>query len=244
MNELALFAGGGGGILASKLLGHNIVCGVELNSACARRLMQRQNEGHISPFPIWDDVCSFDGRPWRGIVDIVSGGFPCQDISPAGKKAGITGERSGLWFQQKRIISEVDPYLAFIENSSRLVKHGLIEILRDLAELGFDAEWGIIGANCAAVGAPHQRKRTWILASNAKRLPKRSESRSRTPRRVGRFGKPVAWNEHWETSLSRIRGVADGVARRVDRTDAVRNGQVPGVAAYAFSELLNRLLRG
>ena len=73
MNELALFAGGGGGILGGKLLGWRTVCAVERNAYCARRLMQRQNEGHIPPFPIWDDVCTFDGTPWRGVVDVVSG---------------------------------------------------------------------------------------------------------------------------------------------------------------------------
>ena len=83
MNELALFAGAGGGILGGHLLGWRTVCAVERDAYCARRLMQRQNEGHIPPFPIWDDVRTFDGREWRGIVDVVSGGFPCQAHSSA-----------------------------------------------------------------------------------------------------------------------------------------------------------------
>ena len=84
MNELALFAGAGGGILGGKLLGWRTVCAVEWEPYPASVLCARQNDGLLPPFPIWDDVQTFDGKPWRGIVDVVSGGFPCQDISAAG----------------------------------------------------------------------------------------------------------------------------------------------------------------
>ena len=83
MNELALFAGGGGGILAGCLLGWNTVCAVEIEEYPRRILMQRQRDGQLPFFPLWDDVCTFDGTPWRGKVDIITGGFPCQDISVA-----------------------------------------------------------------------------------------------------------------------------------------------------------------
>lgn len=92
MNELHLFAGAGGGILGSELLGFRTVCAVELEPYPASVLLARQNDGLLPPFPVWDDVRTFDGRPWRGLVDVVSGGFPCQDISAAGKGAGIDGE--------------------------------------------------------------------------------------------------------------------------------------------------------
>jgi hypothetical protein len=108
MNELALFAGAGGGILGGKLLGWRTVCAVEIEPYAASVLVARQNDRILPPFPIWDDVCTFDGHPWRGIVDVVSGGFPCQDISAAGKGAGITGERSGLWREMERVVREVD----------------------------------------------------------------------------------------------------------------------------------------
>ena len=107
MRELALFAGAGGGILGGHLLGWRTVCAVEYNTYAASVLLARQNDGMLPPFPIWDDVRTLDGRPWRGIVDVVSGGFPCQDISCAGKGAGIDGERSGLWAEMARIIGEV-----------------------------------------------------------------------------------------------------------------------------------------
>lgn len=162
MNELHLFAGAGGGILGSELLGIRTVCAVELEPYPASVLLARQNDGILPPFPIWDDVCTFDGRPWRVLVDVVSGGFPCQDISAAGKGAGIDGARSGLWREMHRIINEVRPKFAFLENSPLLVGRGLARVLGDLAEIGYDAEWLVLGAD--DVGAPHVRKRIWILA--------------------------------------------------------------------------------
>jgi len=162
LNELALFAGAGGGILGGKLLGWRTVCAVEWEAYPASVLLARQNDGILPPFPIWDDVQTFDGKPWRGIVDVVSGGFPCQDISAAGKGAGIDGERSGMWKEMARIISEVRPQYVFVENSPMLTSRGLGTVLGDLSTLGYDAEWGVISA--ADVGANHLRERIWIVA--------------------------------------------------------------------------------
>lgn len=162
LRELALFAGAGGGILGGHLLGWRTVCAVEWEPYPASVLCARQNDGFLPPFPIWDDVQTFDGRPWRGIVDVVSGGFPCQDISAAGKGAGIDGERSGMWREMARIICEVRPRYAFIENSPMLTVRGLDRVLCDLVKMGFDAQWGVLGA--ADVGANHQRDRLWIVA--------------------------------------------------------------------------------
>jgi len=161
MNELALFAGAGGGILGGHLLGWRTICAVEWEAYPASVLVARQNDKILSPFPIWDDVQTFDGKPWRGIVDVVSGGFPCQDISVAGKGDGLDGERSGMWREMARIIGEVRPRYAFVENSPMLTSRGLGTVLRDLAQLGYDAEWGVLGAN--DVGANHRRKRIWIM---------------------------------------------------------------------------------
>lgn len=163
LRELALFAGAGGGILGGKLLGWQTVCAVEWGEYPASVLCARQNEGLLPPFPIWDDVQNFDGRPWRGIVDVVSGGFPCQDISLAGKGAGIDGERSGMWGHMARIIGEVRPRFAFVENSPALLTRGLGTVLSDLAALGYDCRWTVLGA--ADVGANHQRNRFWLVAN-------------------------------------------------------------------------------
>ena len=162
MNELALFAGAGGGILGGKLLGWRTVCAVEWDGYARDVLVARQNDGCLDPFPIWDDVQTFDGHPWRGRVDVISGGFPCQDISCAGKGAGIDGDRSSMWGHMARIVGEVRPRFVFVENSPLLVGRGLTRILGNLAEMGYDARWGVLGAH--HVGAPHKRDRIWIVA--------------------------------------------------------------------------------
>ena len=249
MNELALFAGAGGGILGGSLLGWRTVCAVEWEPYPASVLCARQNDGILPFFPIWDDVCTFDGKPWRGIVDVVSGGFPCQDISSAGGGAGITGSRSGLWKEMARIIGEVRPKYAFIENSPMLTLRGLDTVLCDLAAMGFDANWGVVSA--ADVGAPHLRERIWIVAHsnshskstqpvNAEQICQSDQREHEQP-----FNSAESCNGETNNAES-IRGskfwtiepnvgrVAHGVASRVDRLKAIGNGQVPAVAATAF----------
>lgn len=162
LNELALFAGAGGGILGSHLLGWNTICAVERDAYAAQVLAQRQNDGILKPFPIWSDITTFDGKPWNGIIDVISGGFPCQDISSAGKGAGIDGDRSGLWAEMARIIGEVRPRFVFVENSPMLVSRGLTRVISDLAKMGYDAHWARLSAS--NFGAPHQRDRIWIVA--------------------------------------------------------------------------------
>lgn len=165
LRSLHLFAGAGGGILADLMLGHVPACAVEIDADAREILLARQRDGLLPRFPIWDDVTTFNGRPWRGQIGLVAGGFPCQDISAAGKGAGIGGERSGLWSEMARIIGEVRPRFAFVENSPLLVSRGLDVVLSDLAEMGYHAAWGIVSA--ADAGAPHLRKRIWILADVA-----------------------------------------------------------------------------
>ncbi len=162
MNELALFAGAGGGILGGHLLGWRTIAAVEIEDYPRRVLLQRQADGLLPRFPIWDDICTFEGKPWRGKVDIVTGGFPCQDISAVGKGDGLEGERSGLWKEMARVIREVGPRFVFVENSPMLTSRGLGAVLGDLASMGFDAKWGVLGAN--DIGANHKRDRIWIRA--------------------------------------------------------------------------------
>jgi DNA (cytosine-5)-methyltransferase 1 len=162
MNELALFSGAGGGILGGILCGFRTVCAVEIDPFRAAILVARQNDSILPFFPVWDNVLTFDGVPWRGLVDVVSGGFPCQDISAAGRGAGINGERSGLWREFARIVRQVQPAHVLVENSPRLTGKGIDRVLGDLAGMGYDAEWGVLGADDC--GAPHIRKRIWIVA--------------------------------------------------------------------------------
>lgn len=207
MNELALFAGAGGGILGGHLLGWRTVCAVERDAYAAAVLAQRQNDGLLRPFPIWSDVQTFDGRPWRGLVDVVSGGFPCQDISVAGKGAGIEGERSGLWSHMARVIGEVRPRFVFVENSPMLVHRGLGRVLDDLAAFGFDARWTVLGA--ADLGAAHRRDRLWLVAHANEVRELQPQGRQRNEWRwLGNGGAHVA-----DTDQTRLPHRAGGGAR-------------------------------
>ena len=265
MNELALFAGAGGGILGGKLLGWRTVCAVEWEAYPASVLCARQNDKILPTFPIWDDVQTFDGKPWRGIIDVVSGGFPCQDISAAGKGAGIDGQQSGMWREMARIICEVRPKFVFVENSPMLTHRGLGTVLGDLANMGFDAEWGVLGAS--DIGAKHHRKRIWIVSRQRKVLSysdngnkrweqqqksnaeKRSsladtDNRHRGGQRWG-FGGQAHRKGEWDLcsifNQPEPARMADGVAARLDRNKAIGNGQVPQVAAVAWELLKERL---
>lgn len=168
MRELSLFTGAGGGLLGSILLGWRTVAYVERDPYCQRVLQARIRDGAIDDAPIFDDVRRFDGKPWRGKVDVVTGGFPCQPHSQAGKRLGGLDDRD-LWPDTVRILRESGAPLGFFENVSGLLTSrdadGLPmfgRILGDLSEAGFDAEWCVLGAD--DVGAPHRRKRLWILA--------------------------------------------------------------------------------
>ena len=240
MNELALFAGAGGGLLGGGLLGWRTVCAVEWEAYPASVLCARQNDGLLPPFPIWDDVQTFDGHPWRGIVDVVSGGFPCTDISAARKNAeGITGQASGMWRHMARIIGEVQPRSVFIENSPMLANRGLETVLSDLASMGFNARWCVLGAK--AFGAKHKRDRMWIVghANNKPRL--QTSQAISTKRGEWDSWQDIGW-QYWERtptpdwSISEAVSdrIPDGVANRMDRLKAIGNGQVPVVAATAW----------
>jgi DNA (cytosine-5)-methyltransferase 1 len=130
---------------------------VEIEPYCRAVIKQ-----HYPEEILHDDIRTYSAHHLRGVVDGICGGFPCQDISSAGKGAGITGENSGLWKEFARVIGEARPSWAFIENSPLLRSRGLEVVLEDLATLGYDAEWGTYRAS--DVGAPHRRDRMWILA--------------------------------------------------------------------------------
>ena len=251
------------------LLGWRTVCAVESDPYARSVLLARQRDGMLGPFPIWDDVRTFDGRPWAGGIDVVSGGFPCTDIAICGKGAGIEGEQSGLWGEMARIIHDVRPRYVFVENSPMLTSRGLGRVLGDLAEMGFDAEWGVLGARDA--GAPHKRDRIWILARHPDRdreptkpvddeapgvprldvadAQRKRPQGSRAERELaeggseeqaGRCGDGEERGVWWVDEPGMGR-VVDGVARRVDRLRALGNGQVPAVAAIAWRVLMGRL---
>ena len=237
MNELALFAGVGGGILGGHLLGWRTVAAVEIEDYPRRVLLQRQADGLLPRFPIWDDICTFDGKPWAGKVDVISGGFPCQDISAAGKGAGLDGERSGLWGEMARIVCEVQPRYVFVENSPMLTSRGLGRVLGDLAKMGFDAKWGVLGAD--AIGLPHRRERIWVLATNSSNKYVERGGKKEVlgkPRIQSKFYNRVGKDEQGLRSILSpgLCRTHNGLPGQVDRIKAIGNAQVPRVAANAW----------
>ena len=163
LNGLDLFSGIGGISLALRPWART-VCYVESEPYCQQVLRERIAEGQLDDAPIWDDVRTFDPRPWRGLVDIVAGGFPCQDISTAGRGAGLAGERSGLFTEIIRIAGDLRPRFIFLENVAAICADGRggWDVVGALAALGYDARWGVLSA--FDVGAPHLRERWWCLA--------------------------------------------------------------------------------
>lgn len=245
LRTLHLFSGAGGGILADLLLGHHPVCAVEIEPYCQQVLHARQQDGILPWFPIFADVKEFNGKPWRGLVDVVCGGFPCGDISPArtnsrqnGKRLGLAGKDSGLWKEMCRIVGEIKPYAVQIENSPALRTNGLHQVLNDLASMGYNAKWGVLGVR--QFGADHIRERLWIIATDP----------NQAQRQRGSLSSGVH-TEHtnsscsdWWKNKSGLERVANGLADRVDFTDRLRaigNGQIPSVAAIAWRALSGEL---
>ena len=162
MNSLHLFAGIGGGILADKILGHRIVGAVEIEPYCRAVLKQRQEEGLLEPFPLFDDIRTFKGDEITERIDLICGGFPCQDISTAGKGKGVVkGEKSSLFFELVRVCGAIRPAYIFLENSPAITGRGLGACLNEIARIGYDAEWFTLSAGDC--GAPHLRKRWWAV---------------------------------------------------------------------------------
>ena len=161
MRVLDLFSGIGGFSIGLERAGMTTVAFCEQDAFCQHVLAQ-----HWPGVPIYDDVRTLTTDTLRrdGIaaVDVICGGFPCQDISLAGAGAGIKGERSGLWSEYARLIGELRPRFVVVENVAALLSRGLDRVLGDLAALGYDATWDCIPAS--AVGAPHRRDRVWIVA--------------------------------------------------------------------------------
>ncbi len=175
MKVLDLFSGIGGFSLGLERAGFQTVAFCEIESYCQAVLRK-----HWPDVPVYDDVRTLSvGRlAADGIFpDVICGGFPCQDISVAGTRVGIEGERSGLWHEYARLIGELRPRFAIVENVSALLSRGMDVVLGSLASLGYDAEWHCIPAT--AVGAPHRRDRIWIVAYPNGRRAAQSPGRQR-----------------------------------------------------------------
>ena len=313
MNELALFAGAGGGILGTKFLGFKAIGYVDWNKYCCRVLEQRIKDGFLDDAPIYcGDIREFISNGfaemYKGMVDVITAGFPCQPFTTSGNRIGKNDPRN-QWPATRDCIEIIKPNYLFLENVPGLAATTYFrDIMRDIASLGYDARWASIGAD--DVGAPHKRKRLWIVADS--NSPRRAPSISTTSR--GEEGQPnksdyanqeYLWpagplefdcvgeptrlstvatgrcadcGDHWciqhqthltdcgcatheihckdcdewthspdtrfcewcgsrNTNKPKLDGLVDGPANRMDRFEAIGNGQVPAVAALAWQIL-------
>jgi DNA (cytosine-5)-methyltransferase 1 len=230
MRELSLFTGAGGGLLGTHLLGWEPIGYVEWDEYCQQVIAARIADGILPAAPIFTDVREFvqsgAAREYRGFADVVTGGFPCQPFSVAGKRAGADDKRN-MWPATIDVIRMVRPRYAFLENVPGILASGYFgTILGDLAESGYDARWRILSA--AELGAPHKRDRLWILAvanreanrriGGAKRETNgfqgehRAEGCARQLRGAGSNSKDVAHASQRQDN-GRGRGVVDGALR-------------------------------
>lgn len=243
LTVLDLFSGIGGFSLGlERTGGFKTIAFCEIDPFCRRVLAK-----HWPGVPIYEDVrqASFV----EGFCDIICGGFPCQDVSRAGHREGLAGERSGLWSEYLRLIRDIRPRYVIVENVSDLLSLGMGTVLGDLAESGYDAEWDCLPA--ASVGAPHIRDRVWILAyprqehgGFAGRDAPPSRRNDVFPQRNN--GPPPEWREDrelvalvpgvhpgmaedWWRSQSRMDRSANGLPNQVERNCSLGNAVVPQI---------------
>ena len=262
MKTMHLFAGVGGGLLADRILGHDPIIAVEWDRYACQVLRERAADGWFPNLSVWEgDVRLFDPSEYIGRVDCIHAGFPCQDISSAGKQAGLEGEtRSGLYREVLRIAGVVRPRQIFLENVAAIVTNGLGTVLSDLASLGYDCEWLCLRASDC--GASHYRDRWWLLGNtnNHKQSTDAVHDETQGLQKHGcsnasdtngarqekgglSFGIQPEYTRDsgnsWWDSIPDVPRVADGIPNKFHRLKGIGNAQVPLQAAVAW-----RLLGG
>lgn len=246
--ELSLFSGAGGGLLATKhLLGWRTVGYVEWDEYCQRVLQARIADGLLDDAPIFGNIREFKGSLWRGHVDVVTAGFPCQPFSVAGKQDGANDSRN-LWPETIRVIREVTPNFIMLENVPGIRRY-LPVVIRDLRRSGYVVKRPLIVA-AAAVGAGHIRRRVWIYAyldearqeNNQGITTTAAVPKERSAAGVGDAQISADANQArelqsqggwWEVEPDMVR-VVYGIPNAMDRIGALGNGQIPLVAATAW----------
>lgn len=187
MRTAHLFSGAGGGLLADLILGHEPVLAIEWEKSCCDSLRSRAAEGWFRQLHVHcGDVRAFDFAPWRGRVDCIAAGFPCQDISQAGPGTGITGPRSGLVSEVFRAIDVIRPGVVWLENSPRIRTRGRHVVIAELVARGYSWKDGTLAAS--DVGAGHARDRWWCIAANPDGMRQLQQER--------RIGEQWQWNCH------------------------------------------------
>lgn len=240
INGLDLFSGIGGLSLALKPWVRPIAY-CENDRYAQSVLLSNMSRARLYSAPIWDDVQTLSGKQFAELpIDIIYGGFPCQDISIMGDGKGLEGERSGLVFHVFRLTRELRPSFVFLENVPALTIRGLDRVLLEFTALGYDCRWTIVSA--AEMGAPHLRERIWILAHTMReRLPQsgfiatKASLHREGPRSSSRG---LVQREIWKKSPSDICGMDDGIRPKVHRIRALGNAVVPVQAREAFMRLM------
>jgi DNA (cytosine-5)-methyltransferase 1 len=261
LNGLDLFSGIGGFAIALDPF-VNTVAYCEQDKYCQAVLLSRIEDGKIPNAPIWDDIRTLHSSDLGGIpVDIIIGGFPCQNISCAGRGEGLSGAKSGLFFEIVRLANETNCSFLFLENVPNIRTRGLEEVITELAEIGFDSRWLCVSAS--AMGAPHQRERWFCFASrkgislaNTMRESRFQERRISVSAPLRRSNVAVEnsdsgirahsedisrirqkeWETQWNVEPD-VDRVADGVSLRSHRLHALGNAVVPAQARFAFEKL-------
>lgn len=239
MKHGSLFSGIGGFDLAAQWMGWENVFQVEIDPFCQKVL-----EKNFPNTKRYGDIKEFDGTKYRGTIDILTGGFPCQDISIAkGRSKGIKGERSGLWGEYCRIISNIRPQIIVGENSTQLLRRGFEKVLCDLSEMGYYAEWGCFKA--CNVGAPHIRNRVFFIAHTfgkrwgndlSQKIEYSFGRSNKTWTDVQAFILANTDESQYSDDPENIR-IGDGVPGWVDRIKGLGNAIVPQIAFEIFKAI-------
>jgi len=238
INGLDLFSGIGGLTVAlDEWVKPVVYC--EQERFCQAVLFDRMAGGQLPTAPIWDDVRTLTRAHINAQIDIIYGGFPCQDISVAGRGVGITGERSGLFYQIARLTSELRPRFVFLENVPAIISNGGQEVVATFTRLGYDCRWCVISAK--SVGAPHLRKRWFLLAHPESVGPQGLwASGEQKPDTHGEALLPIrrsqGGSDLWAAEPC-VGRVVDGFPGRVDQIKSLGNSVVAQQARKAFTYL-------
>ena len=232
--------------------GVTVLTHVEIEAFAVANLVNKMETGRMVPAPIWTDLKTFKPGLFRGIVDILTGGYPCQPFSAAGKRRGSEDERH-LWPFVRETIRACQPGWVFLENVEGHLSKGIAEVLTDLEEMAYQPECGVFSA--AEVGAPHQRKRVFILANSGSKGLQGGKRRAAHAESTPAYGsvtqrsdlwpaRPGESQHEWEeprvTTQSSLGGTVNGLTSRIDRLRLLGNGVVPQTAEKAFITLYNR----
>jgi len=259
LNALDLFSGIAGNTLALRDY-CKVIAYCEADRHAQAVLISRMSDGSIQHAPICTDIRELSGIELRGVIDIIVGGFPCQDISVAGNGKGLEGERSGLFFQILRLAEEIEPAFLFLENVPAIRTRGLARVIGELSRIGYDCRWTMLSAQ--EVGAHHRRERWFCLAyrssfgwgegkseskvlsrwddasSGGKAVANANVQRLEVREQSDKIKQQAAFRgSRWEPEPD-VDRVVNGLPHRVDRIKRLGNAVVPAQAKTAFEILM------